>query len=202
MTLYNKNLLPILMIIASMITLFTFLRPQYSVIQSLRAEKARYETAVNNANEVRILRGNLLAVYDEFSSEDRERLTKFLPDAANGPHLINDFNSLAKIFGITLDTFSINENVGGNQTVTPVSDSSGIDPAAAEVPAVLSTATVGLNFSFVSRYNDFFSFLRELEKNLLLTDITQISIGRGGQAEDGDASLYNFTVTAQTYWIK
>jgi len=204
------------MLAASVWGVLGFLRPEYSVIQSLRDEKQKYEEALNNANQVRILRQNLLATYDSFSPENLRRLQIMLPDRADGVQLARDMTNLALVFGITIDSFSFHETAAGALATEAVSAETSAPSALPSAPS-LSTGTLELVISFKASYPDFMRFTRELEKSLELSDVVAISIGGNAKADtkvdtqsvdtkpaasNSEENRYQFSVTVHTYFLK
>ncbi len=212
MSLSIKNILPILMIAASLWAFFGFLRPKYDVIQGLRAEKVEYQQALDNASEVRVRRGHLLEVYDSFSPAEWNRLQKMLPSDAEGLQLARDISGIAQVFAITLDTVSFIERggaAGSNPTVS--APNSGTPPdgglsAPQPSSAALSSKILELSFAFQTTYPNFLRFLRELERSLELSDVRSLSISRAASKVGGnittDGEEYSFSLKVDTYWVE
>ena len=56
--------------------------------------------------------------------------------------------------------------------------------------------TMTLKFTVNSSYGNFINFLQDLENNLRLLDITEISFNTT------DSGFYDFNVSFNTYWLK
>ncbi len=208
-----RNIIPVLMLLASVATILMYLKPHYGNIQDLQYKKSEYERSVDNANEVRILRGQLLSTYDSFSQEDKRRLAIMLPQKPDGITLAKDISALASVFGIKIDSFTFRD---ASAASTP-STTTGPDGNPVTNPS--PTGGVGvleLSISFQSSYPEFLNFLHELERNLELSDVVSVSITRGSvnqQKETGTpgkgvasstptVSTYGFSLTIDTYWNK
>ncbi|HEY4499372.1 MAG TPA: hypothetical protein VJH94_04920 [Candidatus Paceibacterota bacterium] len=206
-----KNILPVLMIAASVWALIGYLRPKYSDIQVLKMEKQGYQQALDNANEVRIRRGRLLETYNSFSVADREKLAKMLPLEGDGVRGLRDMFGIAKIFDIKLEGVSLEKAEGAAQTSSvqmapPTGGTGDVFPSTFQTAPALTSKALTMSFGFTTDYANFLRFLRELERNLELTDVNSISISRSASAEgDGLVSsspLYGFQMTVQTYWVE
>ncbi len=213
----TRNIIPILMLVASVWGLLWFVRPQYAEIKDLQAEKEEYDEAIKNANEVRALRSRLLETYSSFSPNDWKRLTIMLPDRPQGVELARDVSNIASIFNITLESFDF-EEVGG-QSTDPFGGGLGAGPTgigggesevvdgvspdlgfggAGFIPTMpITSKTLQLSFSFSTDYANFLRFLFELERSLGLADVRSISLSRDGgsdtsqdtEVDDGALSL-------------
>ena len=221
-----RDIIPILMILASIGGLFGLVQPRYETIKSLRAEKAQYEDTLEKANEAtRIMRETLLAQYNAIDSESWKRLDKMLPGRADGVQLARDMDGLAKVFNIKLNGFSFAEETPSAPAANP---SAGLPvPPAGEAGNGGGTGTEGapaiqipttqtpqvkklkLSFSFEATYPDFMRYLRELEKNLELSDVRSISLSRSGSVGGAkgnlkapEVNLYSIDLQIDTYWIE
>ena len=219
----NKNLVPILLILASAGVIFFFIVPKYNEIQTLRDSTTVYQTAIDNANQVRILRNNLLANYNGVSDADKKKLSILLPDKINSPKFMHEFVSLASDFGIKLGNFSVGDTSSGTETSAQGSPTGpqpvgtapdgGISPA--NYDSGQNYGTVVVNASFNSDYGNFLNYLAALESSLQLYDVVSISLSTpGASANNGNSSgggsnqavaraeNYGFGLVLNTYWFK
>ena len=115
-----------------------------------------------------------------------ERLNKVLPDNVDTMQLALDLDGVVSRYGVSL------------KSVRTTTDPSVSDPSLIVLPEYENPyGKATLFFSFVSSYENFKNVIREVEKNLRLMDIKIISF----QANP-EATLYEFQVTADIYWLK
>ena len=215
MSLSARDLIPILMIAASIWAVFGYVRPQYATIEAERAQKQEYENSLEKANEARIRRESLLAEYNSVKPEEWKRLGKMLPSEPGGIQLVRDISGLAAVFGLTLGGFSFSEAASPRavqaQTAPPPPQAGGQSGAGTSGPSVqiqIPTAPVlekkilQLSFGVEASYADFLRFLRELEKSLELSDVRSLSVSRTGGGKGSSDNQYTFKVSVDTYWIQ
>lgn len=166
-------------------------------VRELLDLKGQYASALDKVKEVETLRTGLLAKYNSLSQGDKDALGKLLPDTIDEPRFVNDVNTVAAEYGMSLGNISYSETKSsgtGNapgmgsgapppQTV-PGSPSSGTPAAAA--PAKYSP--VELSFAVSGSYENFIGFLTQLERSLRLLDVTSVALGAGKSASQGAPS--------------
>ncbi len=211
MRLNPKGWIPILMILASVYAVFGFLRPHYSNIQTLQAQKNEYNDVLGKANEAtRIMRESLLATYNSIPESDWRRLQKMVPNEPSGIQLVRDLSGLAGVFGIKIDKFSFDEGADNGAAARNANTESAENTQGIFIPAVPTPISKKLTISidFNTSYPNFTRFLREIEKSLELSDVRSLSVSRaakssiGNSEAIGDVSGYNFSLTLDTYWIE
>lgn len=206
---FFKNAIPVLMIVASAATAVWFLWPQYNQIQALRGEKQEFEQAIQDANQARILRGQLLATYDSFSASDWDRLMKLLPDSVDGVQVVRDVSGIAQLYNLNLQNFSFQDvsssgsSAGASAGAGPggsieVGSSPGAAGNAANgtmsvaaVPAAPADGVLEVRTSIQSSYSDFINFLQQLEKSLELVDVVGLNVSRASAANSTGGSGNN-----------
>jgi hypothetical protein len=124
-----------------------------------------------------------------------------VPDTVDNIRLIIDLNSVALQHGFSLK----------NITAAAKSDSSGTSPSAQGAPASpdLSTSaadslsiatptldTVTVSFNVTAPYQQFISFMQDLEASLRVMDLTHLTVSAN------DTGTYDFGVQLTTYWLR
>ena len=182
---------PLILIIISIGTFFVYIDPTYRgqdlsngerSIQSLLAEEAEYQKALNNTTEIRDKREALVAKMGEIEPADLLKLEKLLPDNIDNIKLVIDMNNIAQKHTLTLKNIKLDTEIKSD------SDKLGQDNN--------KYGTVGLSFSVSSSYDNFQNFLADLEKSLRLVEITDLSV------TGNDTGIYDFSVGLRTYWLK
>ena len=188
-----SNLISIFLILASVGVFFGYVNPTYRAItgnielsersiSELKEERGRYIDALNKTKEIEQARTGLLEEYARIPADGREKLEKLLPDHIDSVRLIIDVNNIAAQYGMKLKNISLTQS----------------DKAAALVaslalgPVEEHFKSVGLKFGVEGSYDNFRSFIRDLEQSLRLVDIETVSFS---SRED----LYEYVVAVSTY---
>lgn len=188
-----SNLISIFLIIASAGIFFGYIRPTYGAvtgntelearsINELKEERGRYIDALNKTKEIEQARTGLLERYNRIPTKERERLEKLLPDHIDSVRLIIDINNIAAQYGMALK----NINLAQTDSATTPANSYAIGPTEDRFKAVQ------LKFSITGSYEDFRSFVRDLERSLRMVDIEAISFG-------ASKDEYDYAITISTY---
>lgn len=205
----TKNVIPAVLIVASIWIFFGFISPQYSTIQDLWASESQYKTAIDNANEVRILRNTFQANLDAISAEDQARLLKLLPDSIDQVKLMRDLNTLVTNLGLKPSRLDVN-SAADQSAVVPAGDATG---SQLEVPGTAGKyGTASADIEFDSSYQDFINCLSVIEKDLQLADVVSVKISGGAGATQPTSTQSNksssvnnghhYSLTLNTYWLK
>lgn len=186
-----KSTTAIILMLISVGLYYTFISPQYAKVTALRGQVNQYNDILNNVTELKDRRDTLLSKYNSIAPVEINRLDKALPDHIDTVNIARDFDTIASRYGISIKSLSTAEtktdNVG---TVAPVNAT--VAPGA----SVPSVQQVSITFSFVATYQNFRSFLRDLESSLRILDITHLSF------DTADNGLNLYTLTLTTYWLK
>ena len=187
-----SNIISIFLLIASVGIFFGYINPTYGAVtgeqniknrsvQELWEESGRYTDALNKTREIEKARVGLLERYNAIPLEDRERLEKLLPDHIDSVRLIIDINNAAAQYGMTLKNINL---TNADEGTTAGSVALG--------PQQKRFKPVGLKFNVSGSYDEFRSFVRDMEKSLRLVDVT-------GMTFTSNEKEYNFSVTISTY---
>lgn len=187
-------ILPIILFIISIGIFFGFVDPNYKGssnyvesnystygVTQLRDEYAKYEETLNSSQKVLKSRDALVAKRNSITDADMERLTKLLPDNIDNLRLILEISNIAQQRNLSIKNLSVGSTVSKSAVIGPDSTPYG---------------TVSLKFSVNSTYDNFLVFMRDLEDNLRLIDIQNVSFTAT------DNGFYDFNFTINTYWLK
>lgn len=188
-----SNLISIVLIIASAGIFFSYVSPTYGAltnkaelkersIRELKEERGRYIDALNKTKEIEQARTGLLKRYNHIPIEDRDRLEKLLPDHIDSVRLIIDINNIASQYEMSLKNISLTQS--GSEAAEVHSLTIG--------PKEERFKATELQFGVTGSYEDFRSFVRDLEQSLRLVDIEAISFS-------APADVYDYAVTILTY---
>ncbi len=182
-----KTSTAIIVLLISVGLFYTFTSPQYKKIENLRTASKTYNNILNNASELSTKREELLSQYRSIPKENIENLSKVLPDNVDIVRLTMDFDSIASRYGLSIKSIQVDKSKGGTS-----SNNSAIIVNQAE-HAYDSTV---ISFSFVSSYNNFRKFMRDIESSLRIVNIKSIDF------QSTENGLYQYKVSIETYWLK
>ena len=183
-----KNIISIIVIIISIATFVFIVKPGYMEIKDIESKSNNLEEVLANAKKLQSLRDNLLEKKKKLSRADLDRLEKLIPENADNVKLIMNLQDIAKTYGLTMETASSDKKdkdkkgKGGKQTFDIETKDYGI---------------ISLDFNISGSYDGFISFIKDIEDNLRITDIKNLSI----EGTD-DAKKFNFALKVDTYWLK
>jgi len=188
-------ILPIILIASSFAVFFGYVDPNYKggIDQSgsdyskadvvfLKSELAKYDDLLNSSTKIIAQRDILVAKKNTITEVDKAKLERLLPSNIDNIRLIIEISKIAEGRNLVAKNISV-----GDMTKT-VSDTIGADNT--------PYGTLSLKFTVNSSYDNFLNFLQDLENNLRLLDITDISFTAT------DSGFYDFTVSLNTYWLK
>lgn len=191
-----KVIFPIIMTVAAIGLFVVFTNPGYKEIGSLRVVQAAYDQALNNSQQLLKVRNDLMVKFNNFSTTDKDRLTKLMPDTVDNIRLIIDMQNIALTHGMTLKDIKYDARAQSNADTA----------AAARGPATpgqLATnqkdyGTFELEFSVTGSYTNFLSFIGDVEQSLRIVDIESVTF----QAADAGSSSMKYVIRVRTYWLK
>jgi len=189
-----SNILGIILMAASIWTFFGFVDNHYQTVKSLKAEEAEYSAALLKANEIDVVRRQLVSKYATFSQSELSQLEKMLPDSVDNVRLIIDINNIASRYGMFIRDIQIEHQSdssagSGSQNFSPNSGVSS-PTGAPKYDSIL------FNFSIAGSYENFKNFMNDIERSLRIVDVVSV---------DFKATKENFNtyqVSTRTYWLK
>ena len=190
-----KYIFPSILILLAIATFVAFVNPTYKQIQVLQANSAQYDAALSNSEKLQTERDALNAKYLTMSPDSLDKLSKLLPDNADNIRLIINIQQMAQTYGMSIS------NIKFDSTQIGAASNS---PTAATTVAEVQTSqqdygTFNLEFSTTGSYQNFLSFLKDLETSLRVTDIQSITFT---SQTDGTKTGYTYDIKLQTYWLK
>jgi len=177
-----RLLAPIILIIISVASFFTYVDPTYQEIKEIHIEEAQYDEALERSRELQMIRDELLSRYNTFRTEDLRRLDKMLPDNVDNVRLILEINEIASNYGMTLRSVAFSDTSKASSGEIEVVDD--------------RYDAISLSFSVSTTYENFLRFLGDLEGNLRIVDIEKIDFS------SGDVDLSEYDVSIRTYWLE
>jgi len=201
-----KFILPIILIGASITGFFAFTSPYYKGISLEREKIASYNEALSNSKTLEAERDKLTQKYNSFNPEDLSKLQKLLPDNIDNIRLILEIEKIASPYGMTLKDVkydATNKNVD-----VAAQEAAGFNYGVAEDTSPLDYKILDLEFSTQGTYNNFINFIKDLENNLRIVDISSIQFSSSGVVSTGPGinpslpEAYKYSFKIKTYWLK
>ncbi len=156
-------------------------------MRSLWAQEQSYATAIDDINKQTQLSQELQAKYQSFAPRDLTTIEKTMPALFDATKFAAEINGIATAYGASV------KNVKGVSAALP-------DQSVVSTPTNTTAYRVTqVSFDVDMTYEHFTAFLRDMETNLRLLDVTAISFK---PASVKDTSLYSFTISAKTYSLK
>jgi Tfp pilus assembly protein PilO len=156
----------------------------------VKASNEEYKTAIQNAEELIRVRDKVLNDYNGLSIDDRAKLDKIVPKSVDNIRLIIDLNNVAVRHGFALKGITV--SAGSTDT----SANSGFTPEGGSEISTPVLEKVGVSFSLSAPYQQFISFLQDLEASLRILDVTSLSV------TSSDNGVYDWKINLNTYWLK
>jgi Tfp pilus assembly protein PilO len=185
-----KNIFSILIILISVAVFVFWVRPQYVEIGEIQDQSSEFDTVISNARKLQELRDDLIEKRNQLSNADLDRLQKLIPENSDNVKLILELQELADLYGLQIRTASSKEE----ETEEDQNLNKGFDIESKDY------GIITLNFNLTGGYDEFISFLAEVERKLRITDITSLSFSP--LAEDDARQKYDYQLGLQTYWLK
>jgi Tfp pilus assembly protein PilO len=163
---------------------FFFTKDQFAQIELVQADMAKYEEAVSRAQELNSELKRKIDQKRSYSPDVLERLNALVPTEINEVKILTDLNEIARSHNMLFGNVSV-ENTGQSS-----GRSSGDEPLAQRVsyPDIQNTA---LSFSLIGTYEQFKSFLADVEQSLVLMEVSEIKFSSG----EGNLQQFEMVVT-------
>ncbi len=213
--------MPIILIGISIAVFFAFFNPIYNNIGKLRAQVASYDEALKNSKKLENERDKLTAKKNAIDAENLAKLKKLLPENIDNIRLILEIEKIASPYGMVLKDVKYNPTSKDKKDVG--SESTGVAQGDGAVQSAPKDYGVwDLEFSTMGTYNNFLSFIRDLENNLRIVDISAIDFssntgtgtgtgtgasagasgGSSSTSSSSSAGFYKYDFKIKTYWLK
>jgi len=179
-----------------------FTDPLYNSISSERIEVASYNEALDNSKALEAERDKLTQKENSFDPVNLSKIQKLLPDNVDNIRLILEIEKIASPYGMVLK--NVKYDATNNNTTTP--QTGGVIQGGTSSSGK-NYGTWNLGFSTQGTYDNFINFIKDLENNLRVVDISSIqfsssanSTSTGLNPSSPEAYKYDFTI--KTYWLK
>lgn len=184
-----KNIISIIVSIISIGIFVLIVQPEYKEIKSMQAQERELEGVLSNARRLQSLRDSLLDKRNRISNADVGRLEKLIPESADNVKLILEFEQIAERYGLKIQAASATRE---SETATENTTRQNFDIQTKDY------GIISLDFTINGGYNEFISFLKDIEQNLRITDIRSLTV----TPPQGLDSTFGYQINIDTYWLK
>lgn len=193
-----KYILPAILIGTALTGFFLFTSPLYTEVSLKRAQVSSYNLALDNAKALEAERDMLTQKYNSIDPANLTRLQKLLPDNVDNIRLILEIEKIASPYGMAL------KDVKYSADIAPVAGGAVDEVIEEEAVSNKEYGVWNLEFSTTGTYNNFINFLKDIESNLRIVDVSAIefssneNIGAGASLSE----VYTYDFKIKTYWLK
>lgn len=180
-----RFIIPLILIAAAVGLFALYTNPQYQQIKALQTQVSSFNDALDKANELKGIRDQLLSRRNTFATENVQKLEHILPDNVDNIRFIIDINNIASRRSLSLS----------NVSVGTVSDSKVARNALSVGQSGDPVGSASVSFSLTASYDDFLSFLQDLEHSLRIVDVQVLDF------KPAAAGRYEISLTIRTYWL-
>jgi len=174
-----------------------FTNPLYKDVLTLRSQTASYNEALNNSKSLENERDKLTKKYNTINPENLVKIAKLLPDNVDNIRLILEIEKVALPYGMVLRDVkydNVSKDAQGGAT-----QGDDMSPNSNREYGIWD-----LEFSTSATYNNFINFVKDLEKNLRIVDISAVNFSSevGTGVNPSFVGVYNYQIKIKTYWLK
>lgn len=180
-----RTITPVFSIIIALVIFFFFAKPMFGEIKVIQGETAQYEAAAGKAGELNAALSALVAKKRAYSTADVERLDALVPPSINEVTILADLSAIARSHNMLFGNIDVGH---AEKSTTPSSGSVEMTQKVAYTDFVTSD----IEFALIGSYDQFKAFLADVEKSLVMLEVTNITF----TASEGDLQQYAVKVKA------
>jgi Tfp pilus assembly protein PilO len=182
----------LLVLIALSIAAFAFyIKPRYEAARDFKTQVASYNSNLDTAEKLKTSREELIAKYNNIPKADLDNLKTLLPDSVDNIRLIIQVDSLAVRNGLST-VRGVNYQVQETNVA--------VDAQNQAISRALYEEFT-MSFETSGQYQNFLSFLSDLEQNLRIVDVVKIDFSPNTSSTSPATSM-QYRITLKTYWLK
>ncbi|MDP2789055.1 MAG: hypothetical protein Q8O46_03335 [bacterium] len=191
---------PIILVIIAIGGFLLFVGPSYGDISSLKEQMSSYREALDNAKTLESERDKLTTKYNTVDPDNLKKIEKLLPDSVDNIRLILEIEKIALSYGMLLK--DVRYDIMRKSDVPK--DSAIVQSGEISSEINKDYGTWDLSFSIQGTYDNFVNFLKDLERNLRIVDVSSIQFtsDSGSEANPNFAEVYRYAFKIKTYWLK
>ncbi|HNW71539.1 MAG TPA: hypothetical protein PKZ36_02430 [Candidatus Paceibacterota bacterium] len=199
-----RYFIPIILIGASVAGFVTFTNPTLKSISTLKNEISSYNEALTNAKALEGERDKLTKKYNSVDTANLSRLQKLLPDSVDNIRLILEIEKLASPYGMVLKDVKYESASKKDEAKSTTNQGLQVSEGLMKDDGK-QYGTWELEFSTKGTYQNFVNFVKDIESNLRIVDISSVKFSSDsdltlGKTQPTDSYKYEFKI--KTYWLK
>jgi len=189
-----KALTPIFALIIAIGLGYTHVYPTFLAIKKVQTETNEYQENIRNAEKLKAELAQKIAKRESFPLPQVERLYTMMPDSVDEVSLIIDLDALAGVHRMALSGIAVKKtDAGAGQSPRAVGVGGEASAGSVSAGNTVHKVPIDISFSLEGTYEDFRSFIDELEQSLVFFDVTKLSF----TATEGD--LFTYALSLRTY---
>ncbi|MBP9711756.1 MAG: hypothetical protein KBD55_01860 [Candidatus Pacebacteria bacterium] len=198
--------MPIILIGIAVVLVLTFTNPLYQSIGELKIKVSSYDEALSNSKALEIERDKLSAKYKAINPENLSKLEKLLPENVDNIRLILEIEKIASPYGMALKDVKYDDEIKDTGTKASTPKTAPVAQGGSAPAEKKDYGTWNLEFSTTATYDNFISFVQDLESNLRIVDISSVEFSsvESGSSNSTQSStpVYKYVFKIKTYWLK
>lgn len=200
-----RYIVPIILIVIAGAGFILFTNPIFKDISEIKNEIASYNEALNNAKSLENERDKLTKKYNAINPNDLSKLQKFLPDNVDNIRLILEIEKIASPYGMVLKDVKYDVTEKESTIQKQIQSGAVVNPLMENEDK--EYGTLDLEFSTEGKYSSFVDFVKDLESNLRIVDISSIVFSSDvnlmlGKVKVQPLDSYKYDFKIKTYWLK
>ncbi len=217
-----KPIASLIIILTTIIFSVTVVTPEYQQAKELRENIATLDGVSSNIETSKALLKETELELENIPQDGDARFSLLIPEEVDHLRFANMLKSMAVSRGIVLrdikvsksqeaslfgggdkkDQSGLLENIKNTFSLDPASRTGGLQATAPKLKNRSYTTTEG-QLSFTATYQGFLSFLSDVEKSLILMNVTELSFSpRKEGSKKSTVPLYDYQMQIETYSIQ
>jgi Tfp pilus assembly protein PilO len=185
-----SSMLALAFIVGSFVVLFIFIQPEYGKISTMRGQKQGLESYVAEQGRIVDSVEGLIQNYAQ-NADQRQALLAVLPFEPDIATIIGQVNGIAVMHGLAPQSYDakLPTDLARQRMIMTGQATSTI--------GLRATSTVELTVDLVGSYEDIKGFLGDIETNIRLLDVSNLSFER---TDTEGRELYTVKATIRAYY--
>jgi Tfp pilus assembly protein PilO len=184
-----RSIFLVILIALSVGAFLLYVKPKYEDARDFKTQIADYSSNLDTAEKLKTSREELIAKYNSIPKSDLDNLKALLPDSVDNIRLLIQIDSLAVRNGLST-VRNVNYQAETSESTQK-----------AKVATGEPYQDFTISFETTGQYQNFLSFLSDLEANLRVIDITKIEFSPSASTQALTSSM-SYKITLKTYWLK
>lgn len=180
-----RTITPIFSIIIAFVIFFFYTKPMFAEVKVLQGQTTEFNSAAKKAQELNAELSKKLTAKRSYNPQNLERLDALVPQSIDEVKILTDLSEIARSHNMLFGNISVSNSDGKSSskgTTEPTQTVKYSDIAGTEI-----------DFSLIGTYDQFKTFLADIEKSLVMLEITNISFSAG------EGTLQQYSVTAKVF---